>query len=363
MNFFKNKIERPDIGSNISLTDYLTDALFVFDIKSKLVLANPKAEIFFEVREEMILGISILGLSKFKNLSPLVSLLGGEIKTISKEELTIRNNFIVEVTSIPISSEGKRTNTLVVIHDITRAKLADEMKNEFVTLAAHQLRTPTSGIKWALKSILDGDDGPLNEKQKETLEKIYSVNDKVINLVHDLLDLAEIEEGKYLNNISSNNIGDLIQASLELNKEFIIKKKLYVQLNKDDSIDMMVDKEKMNIVFNNVLDNAIRYTKPGGKIIIDIIKRSKEIEIRIRDTGIGIPSIQENRVFSKFFRGTNVMKIDTEGTGLGLYITKNIIEAHGGRIWFDSKENKGTTFYIVIPVKEKYGEFLRNDLY
>lgn len=363
MNFFKNKIERPDIGSNISLTDYLTDALFVFDIKNKLVLANPKAEIFFEVREEMILGISILGLSKFKNLSPLVSLLGGEIKTISKEELTIRNNFIVEVTSIPISSEGKRTNTLVVIHDITRAKLADEMKNEFVTLAAHQLRTPTSGIKWALKSILDGDDGPLNEKQKETLEKIYSVNDKVINLVHDLLDLAEIEEGKYLNNISSNNIGDLIQASLDLNKEFIIKKKLYVQLNKDDSIDMIVDKEKMNIVFNNVLDNAIRYTKPGGKIIIDIIKRSKEIEIRIRDTGIGIPSIQENRVFSKFFRGTNVMKIDTEGTGLGLYITKNIIEAHGGRIWFDSKENKGTTFYIVIPVKEKYGEFLRNDLY
>ena len=363
MNFFKNKIERPDIESNISLTDYLTDALFVFDIKNKLVLANPKAEIFFEVREEMILGISILGLSKFKNLSPLVSLLGGEIKTISKEELTIRNNFIVEVTSIPISSEGKRTNTLVVIHDITRAKLADEMKNEFVTLAAHQLRTPTSGIKWALKSILDGDDGPLNEKQKETLEKIYSVNDKVINLVHDLLDLAEIEEGKYLNNISSNNIGDLIQASLELNKEFIIKKKLYVQLNKDDSIDMIVDKEKMNIVFNNVLDNAIRYTKPGGKIIIDIIKRSKEIEIRIRDTGIGIPSIQENRVFSKFFRGTNVMKIDTEGTGLGLYITKNIIEAHGGRIWFDSKENKGTTFYIVIPVKEKYGEFLRNDLY
>ena len=363
MNFFKNKIERPDIGSNISLTDYLTDALFVFDIKNKLVLANPKAEIFFEVREEMILGISILGLSKFKNLSPLVSLLGGEIKTISKEELTIRNNFIVEVTSIPISSEGKRTNTLVVIHDITRAKLADEMKNEFVTLAAHQLRTPTSGIKWALKSILDGDDGPLNEKQKETLEKIYSVNDKVINLIHDLLDLAEIEEGKYLNNISSNNIGDLIQASLELNKEFIIKKKLYVQLNKDDSIDMIVDKEKMNIVFNNVLDNAIRYTKPGGKIIIDIIKRSKEIEIRIRDTGIGIPSIQENRVFSKFFRGTNVMKIDTEGTGLGLYITKNIIEAHGGRIWFDSKENKGTTFYIVIPVKEKYGEFLRNDLY
>ena len=362
MNFFKNKIERPDIGSNISLTDYLTDALFVFDIKSKLVLANPKAEIFFEVREEMILGISILGLSKFKNLSPLVSLLGGEIKTISKEELTIRNNFIVEVTSIPISSEGKRTNTLVVIHDITRAKLADEMKNEFVTLAAHQLRTPTSGIKWALKSILDGDDGPLNEKQKETLEKIYSVNDKVINLVHDLLDLAEIEEGKYLNNISSNNIGDLIQASLDLNKEFIIKKKLYVQLNKDDSIDMMVDKEKMNIVFNNVLDNAIRYTKPGGKIIIDIIKRSKEIEIRIKDTGIGIPSIQENRVFSKFFRGTNVMKIDTEGTGLGLYITKNIIEAHGGRIWFDSKENKGTTFYIVIPVKEQYGEFLRNDL-
>ena len=363
MNFFKNKIERPDIESNISLTDYLTDALFVFDIKNKLVLANPKAEIFFEVREEMILGISILGLSKFKNLSPLVSLLGGEIKTISKEELTIRNNFIVEVTSIPISSEGKRTNTLVVIHDITRAKLADEMKNEFVTLAAHQLRTPTSGIKWALKSILDGDDGPLNEKQKETLEKIYSVNDKVINLIHDLLDLAEIEEGKYLNNISSNNIGDLIQASLELNKEFIIKKKLYVQLNKDDSIDMIVDKEKMNIVFNNVLDNAIRYTKPGGKIIIDIIKRSKEIEIRIRDTGIGIPSIQENRVFSKFFRGTNVMKIDTEGTGLGLYITKNIIEAHGGRIWFDSKENKGTTFYIVIPVKEKYGEFLRNDLY
>ncbi|MBU2545303.1 GHKL domain-containing protein [Patescibacteria group bacterium] len=365
MFFRKKKTKLANSNSNIAITNYLTDGLLVFNSENKLTLLNPRAEMLFEVLEGRVLGKSILELARFERLSPLVSLLGGEIKPMEKTELQIKENLILEITSTPIARDGERINTLIVTHDITREKLSDKMKTEFVTLAAHQLRTPTSGIKWSLGGVLDGSYGELNESQKEILTKAYKTNDKVIELVRDLLDVAQIEEGKYLRNLVLTSIEDVIKTVLESRKQEIMNKKLNVEFQREDVQKIMLDIEKMEIVFKNILDNAIRYTSIGGKIIITLNRKEKEreVEIHIKDNGIGIPEYEQDRVFTKFFRGSNVMRIDTEGTGLGLYISRNIIEAHGGRVWFESKEKQGTTVHVTIPIKERFGEFLTGKFY
>jgi two-component system sensor histidine kinase VicK len=137
---------------------------------------------------------------------------------------------------------------------------------------------------------------------------------------------------------------------IDLYKEEIKKKNLNFQFKKPKKLPKVkVDVEKIYLAIQNLLENAIRYNKVGGEIEIILKEKEKEIEFSIRDTGIGIPKNQQSRVFTKFFRGSNAIRMETEGSGLGLFIAKNIIEAHGGRIWFESEEGKGTTFYFTLP--------------
>jgi len=348
---------------DIKITNYLTDGLLVFDKNNKIILFNPRAEMFFEVVEANVLGKSILELSRYEKLSPLVSLLGGGIKPIEKQELDIKGNLIIEITSVPITRNREKINTLVIVHDVTKEKLSDKMKSDFVTLAAHQLRTPTSAIKWSLESLIKEEHGEITDDQRDIIQKAYNTNDKVIELVRDLLDVAQIEEGKYLNKLTFASLEDLIKSILNSRTGEITKKKLHVEFERTDIPKLMLDIEKMDMAVGNILDNALRYTKEGGKVVIRLESNNKEVELQVQDNGVGIPQSEQWRVFSKFFRGSNVMKMETEGTGLGLYISKNIIEAHGGRIWFESDVKRGTTFFIVLPVKERFGEFLNKEFY
>jgi len=354
-----------EVGDDAIITNYLTDGLLVFDKNSRLSLINPQAERLLEVRKEKILGRSILELNRFPSFSPLVSLLGGEIRKFFRKELQIRVNFILEITTVPMTAEEKKIGTLVILHNVTREKLADRMKSEFVTLAAHQLRTPSSGVKWSLQILLDGDLGKLNEKQRKIIEEAYKTNDKMIRMVRDLLNVAQIEEGKYLSKIVLSNIEDIIQSIVDVYKKEIEKRKIKFEFKKpkEQLPKLMLDVEKIEIAIKNIFDNALKYTLPGGRVSIFLKRDEKEIEVQIQDTGVGIPQEQQRKVFTKFFRGTNVIKIETEGTGLGLFMSKNIIEAHGGRIWFESNESKGSSFYFTIPVKERFGEFLTEEFY
>ena len=349
----------------LAVVRYLADGLLIFDANARISLINPQAEKFFEVNKKEVLKKSIFELNRFPNFRPLVSLLGGEMKEVFRKDLQIRENFVLQVTITSMIVGEKKVGALVILHDVTKEKLVERMKSDFVTLAAHQLRTPTSAVKWSMKMLLDGDLGKINEKQKEIIGKAYKTNNRTIKLVNDLLDVAQIEEGKYLSKTKLSNIKEVIQSVVDDYKEKLKERKLRLEIkNPEEQLPkVMIDVEKMKIVVKNIVDNAVRYTLPNGKISITIKSDKKEIEIRIQDTGLGIPQNQQGEVFTRFFRGANIMKIDTEGTGLGLYLTKNIIEAHGGRIWFESKENKGTTFYFTIPLKEKYGEFLTEEFY
>lgn len=350
---------------NLSVIDHLVDGILFFDEKNQLSLVNSQAEKILGVKKKEVLGRSVLKLNFFPAFQSLVSILGGDIQEISKKDLQLKENLILEVTTIPMVTEGVRIGTIVVLRDVTREKMVESMKSEFVTVAAHQLRTPTSGIKWSLQMLLDGDIGPLSKEQKDIIEKACETNDKVIHLINDLLNVARIEEGKYLNNIALVSFGDIVQTAMLDYKEEIKKRGLSLEfLSPENLPKVMVDTDKMQIAVSNLLDNAVRYTPRGGKITVAIEKKDEEwLEVKIQDTGAGISPNQQNKVFTKFFRGDNIMKIETEGTGLGLFITKNIIDAHGGKIWFESELNKGTAFYFLVPIKERFAEFIPPELY
>ena len=350
-------------NKTISIITNFADGLLVFDEEGNLFLINPQAENFFDVKSRNIIGRSILELSTFPTLTTLASLFGKEIRGVFRKELAIKENLTLEVSTIPMVSGEEKLGNLVILHDITREKMIERMKTEFVSLAAHQLRTPLSAIKWALRMLLDGDLGKITDEQRDFVEKTYKSNERMISLINDLLDVTRIEEGRYLYKPTLESIENLIQFVVNAYKEEMERKNLELDFKKPEKKlpRAVVDVEKIRLVIENLLDNAVRYTPPGGRVTISLryIEKEKEIEFSIKDTGVGVPEDQQERVFTKFFRGVNVMRMETEGTGLGLFIAKNIIEAHGGKIWFESEEGKGTTFYFTLPLKEEFGGFLK----
>ncbi|MCK4454306.1 PAS domain-containing protein [Candidatus Parcubacteria bacterium] len=350
-------ISEEEKNKTLSIIHNFADGLLVLNDKDEISLINPRAEIFFNIKNQDLIGKSILELDSFPKFKFLVEIfrdsfsLLNKNKKILRREFKIQEDLILEISILPIMKEKRKSGTLVIFHDITREKRIENMKTEFVSLAAHQLRTPLSGIKWALKMFLEGNLGKITGKQKKFIKGSYDANEKMIFLINDLLNVTSIEEGKYLLKKSLVDIKDIVQLSVNSYQKEIKTKKIKFDLiePKRKLPKVMADREKIILVVENLLENAVRYTKPGGKIMIALKKAKKEIEFSIEDNGTGIPQDQQERMFTKFFRASNVVRIDTEGRGLGLYITKNIIEAHKGRIWFKSKEDRGTKFYFTLP--------------
>lgn len=355
------KVAEEERDKTLTIITNFTDGLLTFDEENKLSSVNPQAENFFNIKSEKVLGKSISELTEIPVFKSLIKILGKEIKELFRKELSIKPNLTLEVTVTSIFREKEKIGNLVILHDITREKLIERMKTEFVSLSAHQLRTPLSAVKWTLRMILDGDLGPITEEQRNFIEKTYKANERMIGLINALLDVARIEEGRYLHKSTLTDIEPVVQFVMNSYKEEIKRKKLRFKFKKPKLKlpKVKVDVEKIRLAIDNLLDNAIRYTPAGGEVTVSLKCVKKEIELSVKDTGVGIPKDQQKRVFTKFFRGVNVMRLETEGTGLGLFIAKNIIEAHGGRIWFESEEKKGTTFHFTLPIPEKFEEFLK----
>jgi len=228
----------------------------------------------------------------------------------------------------------------------------DRLKSDFISVAAHQLRTPLSGVKWVLKLLLDGDLGSVNDDQKGMLKRGFDTNEKMIQLVNDLLNVSRIENGKFGYDFKKNDFMKLVQLLVE-NTELLSKERnIEVRLeNRATNLpEFLFDPEKLLIALQNLVDNAVKYTLPGGRVTIIVERQGDYVQVKVSDTGVGIPKEDLPKLFSKFFRAANVIHLQTDGSGLGLFIVKNIILRHGGQIWVDSEEGKGTTFTVVIPV-------------
>lgn len=228
----------------------------------------------------------------------------------------------------------------------------EKAKTDFILLAVHQLKTSVASVKWSLKMFLDGDFGKIDKEQKDVIQRLYKRNDALISLIDNLLDATKIEDGAYSYNKTLVDVQALVQSVIAYFQDKIKSKKIKVEFKKPPQRlpKIMLDKEKIESAIQNLFDNALKYTNIGGNIRISLEGDGKDIKFQVKDSGIGIPKNQQAKVFSKFFRAVNANKIENSGSGLGLFIAKKIIEDHNGSIWFESEENKGSTFYFTLPV-------------
>jgi len=259
----------------------------------------------------------------------------------------------VETNNSVIMFEGRPAN-LSILRDISQAKKLDNIKSEFISIASHQLRSPLTGIKWFSQLLINQKIGHLSEKQVDFITQIYNSNERMIRLVNDLLDVSHLETGdKFKIDKKSGDIVALINNVIKDQKMDSPGKKITIKINKNcpSKLILRFDKDKIYQVFSNIINNSIKYSGKSSKIIIGLKCLANETLFSVKDFGLGIPDNQKERIFQKFFRADNIASVSTNGTGLGLYIVKGIIETHGGKIWFESKENEGTTFYFSLPLK------------
>lgn len=256
----------------------------------------------------------------------------------------------------PYKNNGDKLNGCIIIfRDLTKEREIDLLKTEFVSLASHQLRTPLTAVRWFIEELYNEELGKLTSEQKDYVKQVMDSNTRMIKLVNDLLDISRLEAARIkiepvptdLMKLTKEVVGQYLPVSRANNCQVIVKE------SESALPKIKIDPALIREVLSNLISNAVKYShsKSGQNVVfINLIKRGKYIVISVQDFGIGIPKKFQSRIFQKFFRADNVAKIDTGGTGFGLYITKMLVEASGGHVWFNSEEDHGTTFYFTLPL-------------
>jgi len=227
---------------------------------------------------------------------------------------------------------------------------ASRMKSEFVRIVSHQLRSPITNLSWAIDSLMSGELGSIRKEQLEYFKILKENSSRMKELIKDLLITSRIQEGTLPIKKEKTNLIEIVKKVVSEFRPFARASNVVVEFNFDEDLpEISTDSQKIKLVIENLLDNAIRYSKRKGKIRIYLGKKGKNIYFVIQDDGVGIPKEDQKYIFQKFFRARS--GAGKQGTGLGLFINRAIVEKLGGKIWFESEEDKGTTFYFILPLK------------
>lgn len=264
-----------------------------------------------------------------------------------------KKNIILENTSNPIILDNDTLGSVYVLRDTTQEKTTERAQKEFVSLASHQLRTPITSIKWNSEIILSSNS--IDDEVRIAAGDIYKEGNRMEKLVNSLLNLSRIDLGKIKFNIQEINLSKYIESLSKTLQPDIDSKNLTLETNILFENIIKNDSTYLDIIFSNLLHNAIKYSNKNGKVklIAECIPENDKLMITISDDGIGIPESQQSQIFSRLFRADNAKNCQTDGNGLGLYIVKKLVELMNGSVWFESKENKGTTFFLELPIEIK----------
>lgn len=358
---------------NRTLLESLGEGVIAIDEKTNIVLINDKAlEILdLKAKKEKLVGIPVnqtLTLLDSKD-NPLT---GAQLPTsvVLHDAAPFGDVFgyrreggakiLMAVTADPVVIEGKVAGAIMTMRDVTKEKEVDRMKTEFISLASHQLRTPLSAIKWFTEMLISGDAGKLQPDQLDFAKNISDSTERMIALVNALLNISRIESGRIMVDPKPTDLGELVKGIVnDLKAKTEEKQQSLVISVHQDLPKISLDPRLIGQVYLNLLTNAVKYTQKGGEISVFISRKDGAIISQVTDNGYGIPKEQQGRIFQKFFRAANAVKVETDGTGLGLYLIKAVVESSGGKIWFKSDEGKGTTFWFSIPetgMKKREGE-------
>ncbi|HEY1064407.1 MAG TPA: ATP-binding protein [Candidatus Saccharimonadales bacterium] len=231
-----------------------------------------------------------------------------------------------------------------------KLKALDEAKDDFVSMASHQLRTPLTSVKGYISMVLEGDAGKINATERKLLEQAFISSQRMVYLIADLLNVSRLKTGKFVIEQSPVNLAELVQQEIEQLTDTAAGRSLKLSYEKPAHFpELMLDETKTRQVIMNFVDNAIYYTPAGGSITVSLVETAGSVELRVRDTGIGVPKSERPHLFTKFYRAANARTARPDGTGLGLFMAKKVIVAQGGAIIFETEDGKGSTFGFVFP--------------
>lgn len=337
------------------------DGIMVFDKSGTISFINGALEEMMKWQEGEVLGKTCLEVMEFQDENGNVSLkekrpdysaLFGKTIPASRYYYCVRKDrtrFPAFIIATPVKG-AEIEDTIMLFKDMTLEAEFDRAKSDFVSIASHQLRTPLTAIMGITSMLIDLDLGPLNEKQMEFLKMVKESNDRMIELVNSLLNVSRIDLHIFAVESEPTDLQKVARSVLKEISMDIGKKRLRVTTAFDKELGPLeTDPRLIRMVFQNLLSNAVKYTRPKDSISLAIRKVGTQILIEVSDSGLGVPAAAQSRIFVKMFRADNARKSDPNGTGLGLYIVKAIVEEMGGTIRFESEEDKGTAFFVSIP--------------
>lgn len=356
------------------LLNAVGEGIYGLDLEGNITFSNPAACELLDYTPEALHQKSIFDLvyhppaenpePKKKSCTLLLSIADGKTHKVDNIFFVDRNGrqFPVEYTSTPLCDEDNVTGAVIVFKDITERKQVERLKDEFISTVSHELRTPLTSIKGSLGLVLNGNLGDLSDKTRAMLQIAYNNSDRLNLLINDLLDINKIQSGALRFTMAPIDVNALISKAVAENQGYADQYKVHIdwepnkydENTENDQTQIWGDEHRLQQVLANLLSNAIKFSPPEGHVILSIKPDHEMMHILVTDTGSGIPTEFQDKVFEKFTQADSSNTRQLGGTGLGLAISKEIVERHNGKIGFNSTPEKGTTFYIELP-KAKQG--------
>jgi two-component system phosphate regulon sensor histidine kinase PhoR len=331
-----------------AVLDQMAEGVVAVDAEGRVLLVNPALSRLLGIDAAQARGRGHLESLRHHGLAELVGevLRGGgpaarELRLFSPGEL------VFDAHAAPLTQEGRAAGALVVLHDITRLRRLEQVRRDFVANVSHELRTPLAAIKGFAETLIDG---ALEDKENR-LGFVKTIEEQAVHLsklVDDLLDLSSIESGHRQPNLAPT---DLRALAVDVSRRFApaaAERGVTLASPSSAPATALADAEQVRQVFANLIDNAIKYTESGGRVEIALETKGAEVVASVRDTGVGIPEADLTRVFERFYRVDKSRSREAGGTGLGLAIVKHLIEAQGGRVWAESRQPGGSTFFFAL---------------
>lgn len=366
LNTYTQKIEQyaEDLSKFKLAVENASDAIYITDEDFEVMFVNRAAEKITGYFKSELIGKTPEIWRDHNSPSNLTRKLA-----LPENEMPIRKPFEGEVVNkkkngqiytalleiSPILDEKKEVLFYVIIErDITKQKEVDQAKNEFISLASHQLRTPLASIALSSELLLRGVYGEIAEKQKSSIGEIFDSSDRMKELISDLLNISRIELGTLAVKFEPADMQEQLEQFLKARELLFANKSIKLETNFEADLPKIeIDRNILDIVIDNLLSNALRYTPKGGTIKVSFVRHGDDVLLSITDNGCGIPVNEQGRIFEKFYRADNAQAISAEGSGLGLYMVKMALKKVGGSIWVESQEGQGSTFYVRWPIRSQ----------
>jgi len=332
-------------GILLSVDDSHTDAMIVRGLKEVGAALSLKLETRSQVVGYVILGDKRSGDVYTAQDEKLLRILARELAIAVQNALRFE-----EIQNFNLTLQGRVDEaTRKLRHANQRLKELDETKDDFISMASHQLRTPLTSVKGYISMLMEGDAGKINHMQREMLGQAFFSSQRMVYLIADLLNVSRLKTGKFVIEPTPVDLSVVVEEELAQLEETAASRDLKLTYDKPKHFpQLMLDEVKTRQVIMNFVDNAIYYTPQGGHIDVQLTEKSGTVELRVTDDGIGVPKSEQPHLFTKFYRAGNARKARPDGTGLGLFMAKKVIVAQGGSLIFESKEGKGSTFGFVF---------------